>query len=400
MTAPDRSEPMIVRRPLWKKLLLAAGSGVGALLVGEVLVRLLLEPPGFVEVYAEPAFEERLAAENREQAVVGGRKTLDNCGLFVETQTGWRLRANTVAEVKNHWCSHRNITVRTNSLGFRGPQIGPKTHPRVLFLGDSLVLGEYLLEEETFVRRIQDSSESSGRPIETINAGVSAIGLQNEFAILMESGLKTDPDVVVICFYLNDAFESPGVRLLRVPSPLAGSHLVRHVYRAVSLLRSRAEYDPNEMLNLDQLKRWREEVRAKFPPGEGDFQTDPAVFNARLQDGYRDYGVAWSDSAWERMGSCFREFQRQARTHGFKLLIVAFPIRGQVVVDYVFDYPQRKLAEVAREIDVPFLDLLPLFRDACRETPDQVFYDHCHHTPYGSELIAAWILPFIAQHLD
>ena len=400
MTSPDTTETKAGRRPLWNKLLLLLGSCVGSLLLGELLVRIFLEPPEYIEVYSESGFQERLAAENRQQAVVGGQTTLDDCGLFLNTPTGWRLRANTVARVQDHWCSHRDITVRTNSLGFRNPEIGPRTRPRVLFLGDSIVLGEYLDEDETFVRRIEQLSQDAGRPLETINAGVSAIGLQNELAILIESGVRTDPDVVVICFYLNDAFESPGVRLLRVPPLLSGSHLVRHAYRAVSFLRSQAAANPDALLSLRQLKKWRDEVRERFPPGEGDLVTDPPAFNAALQHGYRDYGVAWSDSAWERMRPVFHEFRRQARIHGFRLMIVAFPIRGQVIVNYTYDYPQRKLEAIAREIDAPFLDLLPLFRQACHESSELAFYDHCHHTPYGNQLIAKWILAFLLEHLD
>jgi len=87
-------------------------------------------------------------------------------------------------------------------------------------------------EEETFVRRIEELSRSAGEPIETINSAVPGIGLESELAILLETGVETEPDVVVLCFYLNDALPSPGVRILPVPRVLEWSRL-RSVRREV-----------------------------------------------------------------------------------------------------------------------------------------------------------------------
>ena len=70
---------------------------------------------------------------------------------------------------------------------YRNREISSKTKPRVLFLGDSITFGDYLPEEETFVRRVETLSANGARPLETVNAGIGAIGLQNALSIRTSS---------------------------------------------------------------------------------------------------------------------------------------------------------------------------------------------------------------------
>ena len=52
-------------------------------------------------------------------------------------------------------------------------------------------------QEETFVRRVESLAAAAGRKWETINAGVSGISLKNELAILQETGLALEPNIVL-----------------------------------------------------------------------------------------------------------------------------------------------------------------------------------------------------------
>jgi hypothetical protein len=113
--------------------------------------------------------------------------------------------------IENHSLSKRRIEIRTNSLGYRNPEIGEKRGLRVLFLGDSVAFGDFLPEEETFVRLVESKARAEGENWEVINAAVGAVSLENELAILKETGIGLEPDVVVLGFYLNDFLESPGV---------------------------------------------------------------------------------------------------------------------------------------------------------------------------------------------
>ena len=370
-------------------LALTLTSTLVALLLAEGLARLLLPPPERVTVKSVAELDERLRRENLEPKKAAYQGAIN--ALFIPTPTGRRLRASTEATIENHFLSHRTIVLRTNSLGFRGPEIGPKTRPRVLFLGDSITMAHYLPEEETFVSLVERESEATGSaPIETINAGVGGIGMETELAILHETGLRVSPDTVVLGFYLNDVQQSPGVRILPVPSFLDWSVLVRYAAGTVPRFLERPDWDisPKEMTD------WLKEIRRRAPAARGDPAKDPGAFNALVQENYRDWGSAWSDKVWMRLDPILAEFRRQADLHHFRFVIVAFPVEPQVKAAFVSDWPQRRLAESARRLGIPMLDLLPALREAARGG-EPLYYDICHHTPAGSRAVAAAIFDFL-----
>ncbi len=389
-------------RRVFLNILLVSASCVLSAGLGELLARVFLPPPEITHVVQDPGFAERLADENRQQIELKlkGRPQVGGQTLYISTPTGQRLRANTVTLIENHRLGQRDVLIRTNSLGYRNPEIGEKKEgqERVLFLGDSITFGDWLHEEETFVRRVEELSLSGGRRLETINAAVGAVGLANELAILLETGLQTAPDVVVLDFYLNDAQPSPGIRVLETPAFLAGSHLVRHLYQALSFYFLDPEVSEERRISEVERQIWRKDIQRNFPPGPGDPLTEPQGFNREIRKRFWDWGSAWTTGAWERMRPLFRELKRQAEVHDFQLLIVGFPVRLQVEAEFVYDHPQRELERVAAEIDVPLLDLLPVVRERYRASSAELFFDHCHHTPHGNAVVAEAILRFINEN--
>ena len=133
-----------------------------------------------------------------------------NPGLLIQqTPKGKRLIPGANVVIKNHWLSGRDIPVRINARGFRGDDVAAEPTrgvPRILMLGDSITWGDYVRDEETYVRQTADVLESAlGYRVEVINAGVGDTGSQEQIDILEESGLQIHPDIVVLGFYLNDS---------------------------------------------------------------------------------------------------------------------------------------------------------------------------------------------------
>ena len=371
---------------------LGGASLVAGLLLLESGARVLLPSPERVTVRAVPDLDDRLARENGDPKKLAYRGAVN--ALFIKTPTGRRLRASTEVTIENHYLSHRTIVLRTNSLGFRGPELGDKTRPRVLFLGDSITMAHYLPEEQTFVRLIGGASErDGGPPLETVNAGVGGVGLENELALLRETGLRASPDVVVLEFYLNDVQPSPGVGLVRLPDAFDWSVAARHAANALPRLFARDDREVGDA----EMEGWLAEIRRRAPAAGGDPGRDPGAFNALVQENYRDWGSAWSDSVWERLDPVLAEFKRQADEHRFRLRVVAFPVEPQVTAAFVSDWPQRRLASAARRLGIPVLDLLPVLRDARARDDAPLFYDVCHHTPAGSAVVADAILEFLRR---
>jgi hypothetical protein len=133
-----------------------------------------------------------------------------NPGLLIRnTPRGKRLIPGAKVVIKNHWLNGRDIPVRINSLGFRGDEVTAEPRPgvpRILMLGDSITWGDYVRDEETYVRQTANALESTlGYPVDVINAGVGDTGSLEQIDILEESGLRVHPDLVVLGFYLTTA---------------------------------------------------------------------------------------------------------------------------------------------------------------------------------------------------
>lgn len=102
-----------------------------------------------------------------------------------------------------------HFTVRTNSLGFRGPEIAkekPAGTFRILMLGDSVVFGWGVDDEVTFARRLEAelNARRDGRRYEVVNTGHPMYDTTQEAALLAEEGLALDPDLVILVYVVND----------------------------------------------------------------------------------------------------------------------------------------------------------------------------------------------------
>lgn len=365
--------------------------------IGEITTRLLLPAPQRVTIKQAENLNQRLQSEREKNESLNTSHNIT--AAYVSTETGMRMRANLHVTVERQSLSKQPIEIRTNSLGYRNPELGEKTKTRILFLGDSITVNEALPEEETFIRIIEKQSDQDGYEWETINTGVSGISTQNELAILHETGLSTQPDIVVIGFYLNDYQESPGVFVPVLPYGLNNSRFIYHTTKMATLLM--AEYNwSRKYVSRTWSRLIRKSLLENFPPGEGDFKTSHEAFNGLIWEYASDWGGAWSEHAWEIWEPLFEEFIELSTKHEFQLMVVAFPVRYQVEADYIYDYPQQRLKELTDRLDIPTLDLLPMFRDEHQNNNEVLFFDHCHHTAYANQRIADEVYQFLRTNVD
>ena len=82
----------------------------------------------------------------------------------------------------------------TNGQGFRNDRdIGPRTGPRVLCVGDSWVFGKAVRRDEAWPARL---GRETG--YEVVNAGVLGYGIYQAWLTLLDPGFSLEPDVVVL----------------------------------------------------------------------------------------------------------------------------------------------------------------------------------------------------------
>jgi lysophospholipase L1-like esterase len=383
----------VKREPVYRFLLVSLGIVV-ALAVAEIVARVVLPaPPTVISISGEDAAAGGAGGEPTSRATLPRHP--EEGFVYMETPTGRRLRPSAETVILNHKLSKRRVEIRTNSLGYRNPEIGAKRGRRILFLGDSITFGDFLPEEETFVRIIEEMAAENSKDWETVNAAVGAVSLKTEIAILMETGLSVDPEVIVLCFYLNDFASSPGIFIQDMPALVTRSRLATYVWLAYR--QREAGRRPAAADHID-LKQWHEDYTHALEHAWPQMSDEQRAFQREVLDAFADWGGAWSPHAWEYMGPLFEELSQLADEHGSQLVIVAFPVKPQVEAASPDIYPQEQLARIGAALGIPVLDLLPLLRQARASGMEDLFYDHCHHTPGGNRLIAAAIYRFLLDH--
>ncbi|WCL49594.1 SGNH/GDSL hydrolase family protein [Leptospira sp. GIMC2001] len=264
-------------------------------------------------------------------------------------------------------------------------------------MGDSITAGDYLEEKDTFVRQVEQLSINSKERLETINTGIAGISLQTELAILIETGLSTKPDDVVLGFYLNDFAPSLGLKVLKIPIFLQNSYLAQYLVKAISLVKILwfNQEEEESIVRYANYSQWFDELKDKYPIADGDPKNNKLAFHKLIIENERDWGMAWSDKAWRSSEPLFQELYRLSKVHNFKLYFIIFPVKQQVQAEFLEDYPQQKLKKVAQQYGIPVLDLLPVLRDDLQKNNIDIFYDQCHHDARGKRIIAEHVLNFL-----
>lgn len=108
---------------------------------------------------------------------------------------------------------------RTNSQGFRGNREYSLKKPsnifRIIVLGDSVVLGHGVADDKTF-SAVLEKKLSQERRTEVINMGVSGFGTAEELIQFRNTGLKYDPDLVIIGYFPNDPYNIQVSKLFKI----------------------------------------------------------------------------------------------------------------------------------------------------------------------------------------
>jgi hypothetical protein len=285
--------------------------------------------------------------------------------------------------------------VRVNSLGYRDEEEFPREKPpgerRILFLGDSFVFGGYRPAAETFVGRCARAIAAVASGVRAINASCPEWGTRHEAAALEHHDLPLSPDVVVLCFYVgNDLFDNLSEEPYEVE--VAGDGTLTLTKREQQSLRKRilAHSRLYQLYDSTAFATW-----LRHPFGvEDNFQRPPNSSRLREDTYYelerRDLEVCRRgaadrpplDEAWRLTEQFLAKIATLAAGAGAKTSLVVIPDEAQVdeglraelarrfhldEKDFDLDQPQRRLAEIARRLGLPLVDLLPAFREKGRK---------------------------------
>ncbi|MAB78621.1 MAG: hypothetical protein CMJ89_04635 [Planctomycetes bacterium] len=204
----------------------------------------------------------------------------------------------------------RGHVFRSNSLGLRGPQIilpKPRDQRRALFLGDSVVLGWGVSDEDTFVAHCEPELEAAtGLSWDTVNAGHLLHDSTQELGVLEEVGMPCDPDLVVHVFVENDIVSTREVRETRSEKPREMTPEARRFLERVGLLARIRPYFPNIHSNLQFLF-----IQSR-PAGQQGSSEHAQAMGLSLEEG------------WERSKTALRGMRNLCTERGVRFVILDY----------------------------------------------------------------------------
>jgi hypothetical protein len=320
--------------------------------------------------------------------------------------------------------------VRTNSLALRDRELNAAARYRVLVVGDSFTLGVHA-GDSCFVEQMEHALDAEvrlhaapeGGAIECVNAGVEGYGTVQEVGLFERLAPLVQPDVAVLAFYLGNDFTDnsgrtrmtvvDGYQMLEASAAGYRAHFAPWHRRARLWLHAHSE------LYLLLKARLLHPLRARPARGSHD-ATTPQPFDYYVYDKGFAEALAASPSADLQRGldatrTALQALQRVCAERAIPALVVALPAAQQVDPEarnrwisrfglqasaLDFERPNRRLATIAAEIGLPFLDLTPVFAAAIARGEHPYLDDDPHWNVRGHTLAARALLVPVLERMS
>lgn len=299
---------------------------------------------------------------------------------FKEGSEDWiELTPNKTCVLKSEAGLFDDVEVRINSLGLRGREVKmkkPENTKRILFIGDSFIMGWGVKEENTVSEQTAQilNSMNLKTASESLNAGVAARGVSDYYLVLKNTGMELDPDIVVTGFYLgNDVIQqdefvytkadssglplssrsrasfvdiSGQIRLRKIPYQYSIPYLRESqlfIFFASRLLNTSSIYTTRDSVPLQvcQFKEWCKDLNREKAEVKKLFIAMKKITDNRKTK----FLIALIPAKFQIYGGSEIEFN----------MPVLFPQEK--------DYPEREWSDFFSENNIDYIDLLPDFLD-------------------------------------
>jgi len=328
----------------------------------------------------------------------------------IRTVAGYRARVR---------IEGRMTHVRIDSLGLRGPEVGPKEpgEKRVLALGDSMVFGMGVEDDEAFPAVLAASlARSLGTRVTAGNGGMPGNGTLEQVRDYRRLGPTFRPDAVLACIYLGNDFDDdvfgPKEVVEGFSHGTSAARFVKSSWRARLALRYRlallveiylAERFPSLAIDRSTLGPNAEEAArtAELPPNrvEGLFMdAEPETLGMT--------------HALDRVERALTELRDLARPSPVIAVIVptwahvwpgvyeeTLRANGLDVAAHAFGRAQQRIAARCAHAHVACVDLTPALRS--HSDPKSLYLESDHHfSVEGHRRAAEAIEPVVRRELS
>lgn len=367
---------MRIRLPDVKNITLLTAAVITALLVAELLLKLVAPQNCYVYPFPKGMFQE-------------------------ENETCYGLTPDFTGKITTSEFSTR---MSTNSNGLAGSKDYNYEKPpdtiRILGLGDSFQFGVGVEQNETYLSILEESlnRNAGGKRHEILNYGVPGYATRQELRYFEKEGKKYRPDVVLVSFFVNDLAEN----LLTANGCIK---FVRNGYLVDDYTAEQKTLPFKARLFLNQNSQLY--CRAK----NAALQLSPQLRTANNRNISNDLLAGYSEKsglredARQRLAATFdqiRQLRKAVEDENASMILVFIPDRLQVdqeewnrfleryslpASDYDSSLLNKLLNGFAKEENITAIDLLPEFRKE-GETKKLYNYIDAHWNREGNALAA------------
>jgi len=324
-----------------------------------------------------------------------------------------------------------HVRVSYNSRGWRDVEHAvekPDDITRILVLGDSFMEAYSVRFEDALPGRLGQLAREKGADIEVINLGVGGYGTLQEYLVYRDHGKQYRPDIVLLGFYLaNDVRNNShtleslvtpeGMKTKSRPFLNPGKEtdweldMVDYVGAQTLYLETRKEREARRdasrgsalLMGLVKVSR---EISSSFT--EKEFLSDESQKEARhlayAGVNYCQEPPEFSE-AWDITRRILARLNREISEAGSRLLVFSVPAMHDVDADrmnkVIEDAPRSglvcleeapaytRLAGTLDELQIEFIDLLPVFRREVQGSNNSLFWRSDRHWNEDGHLLAA-----------
>jgi len=301
-----------------------------------------------------------------------------------------------------------DILVGYNAKGLNDIERGyakPAHTCRILILGDSFVEAIQVERDDNFCRLLEGRLNSSmpGENFEIINAGISGYSPLLEYLFLEREGMKYDPDIVVLCFFMNDVFEDREykdmARFDKNGLPISVHYEGFDKFKQLKGWKRLERSVCNKIKSFLKRSRFYTFLKKRTYVllkrlGLKKSSVNRNQFLVLREQEYPEEKGMWADTE-----KYIHAIDELAEKNDSRMLLVSIPLEAELVNDpkdaafksYFKNKPYSKrvrenLLRICRGRNIYFIDLLEEFRDA--EAEGLYFRDDGHFNANGHRMTA------------
>jgi len=333
------------------------------------------------------------------------------------------------------------IRVTINSQGLREREISYEKEPvirRILMLGDSTTAAMQVELEDTFVKQLEDGLNDDAGDWEVINAGVNAYGTDNELLFYRLEGQKYDPDIVFLNMYLaNDIYNNHPTLELRYGGQSAKPYFTLNDDGELELQNFPVEdtatfwtkvgtflkknfqlprFVAQTLALRSEIPSWLTPIVRLFGGGRG---ANSAEGDASQAVGDSGDGEATTpprrpdicdpdpppiiENAWNVTEAIILELEKEVEANGAQLAVLIIPAAPQIVPpeegnEWYCDVPNNQLTAFLDEAGIPYLDMLPAFREEVLAGNGPYYFEKDFHmNTLGHDLTSDLLYQFVDE---